>query len=261
MLHGFVQSGKIFSSKTGGLRKSLKKMGYELYYPTAPLTVDKQMIKKLHRSENEDGKEEIDIASEFSTSNTTDDLNGWYIRDGPGLSDFKVEQITLDYLHDYVVQNGPFEGLVGFSQGAGLAGYLLTNFNGILNLSPEQQPPLKFFISFSGFKFEPKRFQKSYIKKVSVPSLHVQGELDTVVTEARSGALFDCFEENSRALLKHPGGHFVPNSKPFVMQVCGWIQSVMSPESNKDSLSSSQEREKPDLDEDLLSMIDSIGKV
>lgn len=42
MLHGFVQSDKIFSAKTGGLRKNLKKLGYDLYYPCAPHSIDKK---------------------------------------------------------------------------------------------------------------------------------------------------------------------------------------------------------------------------
>lgn len=262
MLHGFVQSGKIFSSKTGGLRKNLKKLGYELYYPTAPIKIDKQQLAKLHGSKNEDGKNTLDLASQFSTSATSDDLSGWYTRDGPGLSDFTIEKRTLDYLHDYVIQNGPFDGLMGFSQGAGLAGYLLTDFNGILNLSEEEQPDFKFFISFSGFKFEPDHFQGSYNKKkLSTPSLHVEGELDSVVTAARVNDLYECFEKNSRTLLKHPGAHFVPNSKAFAMQICGWLQNTTCPRTEDDPPAPSVETEKPELNDDLLSMIDSMGKI
>lgn len=262
MLHGYVQSGKIFSSKTGGLRKSLKKLGYELYYPTAPIKLDKQLIAKLHGSSEKGKAEDIDIASEYSSSNTAEDLYGWYLIDKTRLGEYKLEQATFDSLHDYVVQNGPFDGIMGFSQGAGIAGYLLTDFNGILNLSEEEQPPIKFFVSFSGFRLAPEAFQEAYNKKkLTTPSLHVQGELDSVVTEARAGALYDCFEPSSRTLIKHPGGHFVPSAKRFVLQIGGWLQNVASAQSAGSALDSQADKQEPEVDDDLLSMIDAMGKI
>lgn len=262
MLHGFVQSGKIFSSKTGGLRKSLKKLGYELCYPTAPIRVDKDILAKLYGWQDGEDKKDINLASEFDSSNSADHIYGWYLRDGPGTSNFKIDQSTLDYLHDYIVENGPFDGIIGFSQGAGLAGYLLTDFNRILQLSEEQQPKFKFFVSFSGFKFEPEQFQESYGAKLMVtPSLHVQGELDTVVPEERSMKLYDCFEHASRSLIKHPGGHFVPNSKTCVTQISNWVMSHDSVKSKPAAPVTAAKTDGPDLDDDLMSMIDSMGKI
>lgn len=261
MLHGFVQSGKIFSSKTGGLRKSLKKLGYELHYPTAPIRVDKDTIATLYGWKEEDNKKEHDLASEFSTSTDTDLIYGWYLRDGPGRSNFSIDNSTLHFLHDYVVENGPFDGIMGFSQGAGLAGYLLTDFNGILKLSEEQQPKFKFFVSFSGFKFEPSHFQKAYSKnQIVTPSLHIQGELDTVVSEERSLELYNCFEESTRDIFKHPGGHFVPNSKNVVMRVSSWIHNLQSLKIGPSVPKPTTKNDGPELDDDLMSMINSMGK-
>ena len=36
MLHGLAQSGDYFASKTKGFRAEMEKLGYKLYYPTAP---------------------------------------------------------------------------------------------------------------------------------------------------------------------------------------------------------------------------------
>ncbi|QLQ79521.1 hypothetical protein HG537_0C01680 [Torulaspora globosa] len=256
MLHGFVQSGKIFSAKTGGLRKSLKKLGYELYYPTGPITVDKNAIAKLY------GWQEQDLASEFDSSDCADQIYGWYLRDGPGLDDFKLEERVLDYLHDYIIENGPFEGIMGFSQGAGLAGYLLTDFNQLLRLTEEQQPKLKFFVSFSGFKFNADQFQESYgDKPIEIRSLHVQGELDSVVSEERSMKLYNCFDTATRQLIKHPGGHFVPNSKTIVTNIANWIQNSESTEKGPTPATTSRKPDGPDLDDDLMDMINSMGKI
>lgn len=265
MLHGFVQSGKIFSSKTGGLRKSLTKLGYELYYPTAPILVSKRNLIAAHGSNEEHDDSLPDLASEFNTLNTTNEIYGWWTRKGPDMMDYEIEEGTIDYLRNYIIENGPFQGIVGFSQGAGLAGYLLTNFNELLNLTKEQQPDFKFFISFSGFKLEPERFQESYsMNLIRVPSLHVQGELDTVVVESRLVQLYDSCQKDNRMLLKHSGGHFIPNSKAFVTQVCNWLQmtSENMPASSRTITSSSRtDSEKPSLDDDLLNMIDSLGKI
>lgn len=169
MLHGFVQSDKIFSAKTGGLRKNLKKLGYDLYYPCAPHSIDK---KALFQSESEKGR---DAAKEFNTSATSDEVYGWFFRNPESFNSFQIDQKVFNYLRNYVLENGPFDGVIGFSQGAGLGGYLVTDFNRILNLTDEQQPALKFFISFSGFKLEDQSYQKEYHRIIQVPSLHVRG--------------------------------------------------------------------------------------
>ncbi|CAI4769224.1 ADI_G0057990.mRNA.1.CDS.1 [Saccharomyces cerevisiae] len=258
MLHGFVQSDKIFSAKTGGLRKNLKKLGYDLYYPCAPYSIDK---KALFQSESEKGR---DAAKEFNTSATSDEVYGWFFRNPESFNSFQIDQKVFNYLRNYVLENGPFDGVIGFSQGAGLGGYLVTDFNRILNLTDEQQPALKFFISFSGFKLEDQSYQKEYHRIIQVPSLHVRGELDEVVAESRIMALYESWPDNKRTLLVHPGAHFVPNSKPFVSQVCNWIQGITSKEGQEHNAQPEVDRkqfDKPQLEDDLLDMIDSLGKL
>ncbi|CCD24898.1 putative serine hydrolase NDAI_0E00820 [Naumovozyma dairenensis CBS 421] len=280
MLHGFVQSDKIFSAKTGGLRKALKKLGYEMFIPCGTHLINKSDLlsrsseRELNyddKKQQDDDEQSINIAKEFNTVNDDDEkLYGWWIKKNSGpkaLLDYTIEQYTLDFLHDYVVENGPFDGILGFSQGAGLAGYLATDFNGILKLSKEEQPPLKFLISFSGFRLDPEMYQESYDKNsIMMPSLHVQGELDSVVSEERVMRLYNSCPEDSRALLKHPGGHFIPNSKPFLNQVSNWIVSVSNLQNTLNGKSNEEEKQKtesemPDLDDDLMDMIDSIGNL
>ncbi|SCU79596.1 LAFA_0B04214g1_1 [Lachancea sp. 'fantastica'] len=255
MLHGYAQSGTIFSSKTGGFRKALGKLGYELFYPCAP-----------NRIAGADMREFDDIATQFNTQSGTDDIFGWWLKD-PN-DQYKVPQNTVDFLRDYIIENGPFEGIIGFSQGAGYAGYLCTDVRQLLGLTLEQQPDFKFFISFSGFRMAPAWFQNQYKENlIKVPSLHVEGELDTVVESSRVMALFDACSSETRTLLKHPGGHFVPNGKGFVTKVTNWLQ-VLDKETSAagESLTETPKKipsdpSKPDLDDDLLAMIDGIGKV
>ncbi|SCU82453.1 LADA_0C05402g1_1 [Lachancea dasiensis] len=253
MLHGYAQSGAIFYAKTGGFRKNLAKLGYELFYPCAPNKISGADIRDMD-----------DIASTFNTQAGTDDIYGWWLKD-PN-DEYRVPQNTKDFLRDYIIENGPFDGIIGFSQGAGYAGYLCTDVRGLLSLSEEEQPNFKFFVSFSGFRMAPKWFQQRYEDSpITVPSLHVLGELDTVVESSRVMWLYDSCSEKSRTLLKHPGGHFVPNGKGFVTNVTNWLQMVGNSEVTKhkqsDSNDISKDPSKPDLDDDLLDMIDGLGKV
>ncbi|CAL9737362.1 family of serine hydrolases 3 [Monosporozyma servazzii] len=268
MLHGFVQSDRIFRQKTGGLRKSLQKMGYELFYPCGPEKVDKSTLSHGNVDKETDKK---DIQKQFNTTldDESSDLYGWWVRTASGEKgtlEYTIPQSTLDFLHNYIVENGPFEGIIGFSQGAGLGGYLARDINRILDLTPTQQQPLKFFISFSGFKLEPPQYQSAYdIDNDETPkSLHIQGELDAVVSEARVMKLYESYPESKRTLLKHPGSHFVPNSKPFVSQVCNWLHHVEQTENDTSQDETSTENSKSSeaiIDDDLLAMMDSMGKL
>lgn len=214
MLHGVAQSGEYFSHKTKGLRTELEKLGYELYYATAN--------HKMSPADVPDG------ASDEVTASGVDDVLTW-IHSDAAKADYSVLPSTLNYLRQYIIENGPFEGLIGFSQGAGLGGYLMTDFNVLLNLTPQQQPPLKFFIAFSGFKFQPLKYQSQYTNHpIEVPSLHVQGELDTVTESEKVQALCEACTPETRSFLSHPGGHYVPNSRGFSKKLIEWLKSVDS---------------------------------
>ncbi|CAB4252914.1 similar to Saccharomyces cerevisiae YOR280C FSH3 Putative serine hydrolase [Maudiozyma barnettii] len=261
MLHGFVQSDRIFSGKTGGLRKNLKKLGYELYYANGPEIVDKSTLP---------GGDDNKTTEMLIADAKSDDLYGWWLRKTSGpqaLMNYEIQQSTFDYLHDYIVENGPFDGVIGFSQGAGLGGYIVQDIRNILNLTEEQQPDLKFFISFSGFKLIPDIYQEPYTLNHAPSSLHVIGEMDAVVSEERTMQLFNEWADDKRVLLKHAGSHFIPNSKPFAMQVCNWIKITTEEETKKNketaeiTKNSKKSADPGSLEDDLMNMMDSIGKL
>jgi dihydrofolate reductase len=224
-LHGFAQSAQIFSGKTGGLRKSLVKQGYEPVYLQGPLKLSQENAGHVISSDVE--------------------LYGWWRY---GADDFDVDD-AMD-----VIQNGceteEIEGIVGFSQGGGLTGLLAARYKELL-------PNLKFVIIFSGFKLKPTKFDEFYEPSLEIPSLHVIGELDTVVEEGRSLKLYDVSHEEKRTLLKHQGGHFVPNSKDFVSKVLNWIAGVVT-------VAKETETDDAKAEEDelvaIMNAIDNIGK-
>ncbi|ODV72793.1 alpha/beta hydrolase [Cyberlindnera jadinii NRRL Y-1542] len=227
-LHGYAQSAQIFSAKTGGLRKALQKSGYETVYVNAPLLLQGDMPH---------------------SSSTDSELYGWWPYGAPDYELETAEQTIKKELDKHDIED--VEGIVGFSQGAGLSGYLTARYKEFL-------PHLQWAIYFSGFKLMPERFQEHYEPKISLPTLHVLGELDTVVEESRSIKLYDSCHEDHRHLLKHQGGHFVPNSKSFVNQVVNWIAAVKEDSAKDDE--SGLTGEKDDKLEDMFDAIDNLGK-
>lgn len=149
----------------------------------------------------------------------------------------------------------PIVGLVGFSQGAAFSAAMVDKFQDLFEM-----PPLQWAILYSGYMFDIRAMpEHAYLFSAdrgisSKPTrlLHVLGELDTVVSEERSMQLFDHLPEIS-TLLKHPGGHFVPNSRPFVEKVANWINSKEKPQVKEE-----RKDEKSDLDS-LLAMMKGFG--
>lgn len=251
MLHGYAQSDVIFRAKTAGLRKQLAKKGFELFYPCGPY--------QLHSKDFNDS--EVDSKDVQKSV----DMYGWFLKDLETNS-YTLKSELLDYLSTYIKEHGPFDGIGGFSQGAGLAGYLSTDLQTILSLSNEEQPPLKFAMYFSGFKFEPEEFQSQYTEHpIHIPTLHVMGELDSLVTEERSMKLYEACDPPTRTLLKYPGGHYIPNTRPFINNVLSWLQAhsgkTTDDKSHETSKKATTASSNDHLDNDLLDVIDSLGKI
>lgn len=213
-LHGFVQNGSLFARKSSGVRKALKKIGYDTVYLTGPVTVS---IADLPFDVN------VNSLGGESTDNT-DSMRSWWPNSESAADYYKLDQ-AFDEVAKCIEENGPFVGVLGFSQGGGLAGILCQM---IQDLHPKQDP-LKFGIFYSGFRVKPDEHQHFYNNKISTPTLHIIGSLDTVVSEERVMWLYNSCSENTRTKLVHPGGHFVPNGKDMVNKLIGWVQALDKP--------------------------------
>lgn len=118
---------------------------------------------------------------------------------------------------------GPFDGLLGFSQGACFAGLLPA-------LLGDQSP--KFVILVGGFKSRAAAHQDILSPapmqpKLSVPSLHIIGATDEWVTPDRSKELLFCYDEKTRSLLDHAGGHYIPSDSVSKKKILDWISQFL----------------------------------
>lgn len=239
MLHGYTQSGPLFRAKTKVLEKFLKKLYPELTlsYPTGPLRL---------RPEDVPGYE--------SSGKTPGDLEayGWWRRSNTAdPPEYAGIDVCFNEIAKLIATEGPFDGVMGFSQGAALATMVASlleqpsrqeAFKRAQESSPLaisypasfenlQQPPLKFLVSYCGFRAPGERYNGFYEDPtIQTPSCHVNGSLDTLVEESRWRTLMEaCGGEGMTRLVIHPGGHFVPSGKQYLETVADFIRRCMSP--------------------------------
>lgn len=267
-LHGYTQTSSIFYAKTSALRKKLQKLKYKSVYLNGPYKLTPAQLPSN------------DALSKFNSVVPEDEedtnLRAWWIKKDYYKDAVEIS-LAVDTIKDYI-DNGkiipdddstedekanddddsniPIVGIIGFSQGAALGGLLAHDFKDIFGIE------LKFAVLYSGFKIDTSKesassqYDKYYTQDGGQSDhfklLHVYGELDTVVSEERSVSLYNHSKANSD-ILKHPGGHFVPNSKLLIDQVTNWIlhtEIEQQPEKPK---------EEDSLD-DLMDMMDNLGK-
>lgn len=249
MLHGYTQSGPLFQAKTGALRKTLQKSfpaGVELVYPTAPIRLtpaDESFLGNTLNGKDREGEEqEIDAWA-------------WWKRKGSGTGSvepyvYEGIETGLATIADVLKTQGPFDGVVGFSQGGACAAMVASllepgrkeAFDANLQQGgtsfPESfegnfHPPLKFAVSYSGFAaLGQNPYHAFYEPKIKTKMLHFLGTQDVVVEEKRSLALVEaCERREERYVVYHPGGHFLPSTqKASVNALIGFIKEVMAEE-------------------------------
>jgi predicted esterase len=194
-LHGYAQNLTIFHKRTAVLKKALKSIA-DLYYVQGPVVC----------SINPADHKKFDI--EENTPKEEQPLGWWnFSEDGKytGLED------SLEILLKYMKEEGPFDGIFGFSQGSSMAAVLCAH----LELEKEKGNPdipdiPRFVMLFSGFRPDDTTYDKYFNTehKLKIKSLHVYGEEDHWLAPERSKKLITYFENPT--VLSHSGGHFIP---------------------------------------------------
>ncbi|XP_071157615.1 esterase OVCA2-like [Mytilus edulis] len=193
-IHGYRQNGKVFRERTGAFRKIIKKHA-DLVFITAP--------NRVPPLETDGGAADstVDIDARgwwFSRSedNYYNPLD--YTDSSKGFED------SLQCIIQTFEEQGPFDGILAFSQGAAFLSLLCSI------QQKETDSPIKFdfAIFVSGFKSRQKEHAKFYDITIEIPTLHVFGETDKVIAKEMSEDLLQCYKEPM--VLQHTGGHFIP---------------------------------------------------
>ncbi|XP_070159985.1 esterase OVCA2 [Polyergus mexicanus] len=198
-LHGYMQSEVIFSAKLGSLRKGFKK------------EIDFTFIRAPHKvsSNNEENADENGYGWWFNTEN--------HVFKATVPSELCVgfdESIAL--IEKIFTEQGPFDGILGFSQGAAFVSILCAMMERKI-----LQIEFNFAIMISGFKSLCEPHAKYYDEKINVPSLHIYGENDQVIPIAMTEHISRLFPNKKE--IRHEGGHYVPSKKDiyrdFIMEM------------------------------------------
>lgn len=111
----------------------------------------------------------------------------------------------LDFLYNYIDQQGPFDGFMGFSQGACLCAALVAMQQKGLALT--HHPPIKFVVIMAGGIFEDAELKNyTYPTMITCPSVHITGANDE--RNQRNEDLAKIFE--NPIVIRHEGKHTVP---------------------------------------------------
>ncbi|KAI5286767.1 hypothetical protein KEM54_006532 [Ascosphaera aggregata] len=257
LLHGYTQSGQNFYAKSRALQKHIIKNlpAYDISFscPSAPIPLFPEDVPGFQKLQgDESGNDVVTPAADREPQmfawwkHSPGDFDGLYM----GLED------SIEFVADLARKEGPFDGIIAFSQGASFAAMLASllepnrkaAFDHFQKTPAENvctgipfpdafekiaHPPLKFAVCYSGFAAPGARYRAFYnLPKIHTPLLHVVGSLDAIVDEGRTRSLIQACEEDADKkgrVVRHPGGHFLPSQRPYMDGTLQFIKEILEP--------------------------------
>ncbi|KAK4282713.1 hypothetical protein QN277_014058 [Acacia crassicarpa] len=140
----------------------------------------------------------------------------WKVADGP-FDPLQYQQqtdgcdISLAYLKAVFAQEGPFDGILGFSQGAAMAALVSAQ-----QVKLKGEIDFRFVILCSGFAVHKMEMDCKLIK---CPSLHIYGNehgKDRQIANQASIELASLYDSSSLVTVEHDCGHIIPTRSPYI---------------------------------------------
>lgn len=223
VLHSNRQTPSVFQRKTRDAFSRAVGPGSTLVYAAAP-------HKYVARGEALDNTKHL-LASQSPTTRCW-----WNATDDAATMVYVGLEETIEYIDDVFQQEGPFDGIIGFSQGATLASLIASL---VSNKSPRVTnvaKSLRFCVMISGFCVRDTRSEYCNLttEPIEIPSFHVWGVNDVLVLPERSKALQDSFatrvNDIHRVTATHHLDHFAKAIAVWpVDQIRDWIRTNFNP--------------------------------
>ena len=189
-LHGYRQNETIFRERSGALRKLVKKY-IDFVFVTAPHVIPEDTNVAREDGEQERGWWFSRPNRSYNALDVTDTCIGF--------------EESLKFIQDVFESQGPFDGVLGFSQGAALVSLLCVLRNDLSN-----KIEFRFAILIAGFQSLVSPHQHMYSDPIDCPSFHTIGSSDGVIPTHSSEELLSKFVNGTA--YRHSGGHYVPAS-------------------------------------------------
>ncbi|KAK3278159.1 hypothetical protein CYMTET_13886 [Cymbomonas tetramitiformis] len=222
-LHGYLQNEEAFRHRTGSLRKALKSKA-EFIFVDAPVTAV-PLAADDEQACGGDSTVGVGLRGWWVAGENNDEAlaknegaQGVSPRVRPSQSKQAIGWDTSsEFLSQVSDTLGPFDGVLGFSQGASVAALLLAQ---------NRLPTVKFAILISGFLPVDAELRKfvTHPGAIRIPSLHVIGENDTLVPRDRTQELENIFE--CPCVFAHDGRHMVPSNAEFRNIVKRFVEQI-----------------------------------
>jgi dienelactone hydrolase len=136
----------------------------------------------------------------------------------PTNGDAKYVQ-TFAHLSKILDQEGPFDGIVGFSQGGSVAALTAALLERPVAKRPanftSMHEPLRFVISYSGYREDDARVQQYYSPSIKTPIQHFICSTDPIMAEERCLRLVQVCEDGDERAITYTGSgfHRVPRTR------------------------------------------------
>ncbi|GAB2246389.1 hypothetical protein Droror1_Dr00001882 [Drosera rotundifolia] len=227
-LHGFRQNASGFKGRSASLTKKLKSIA-ELVFIDAPHELPfiyqasslQEPVDGELSSQRQDPPPSVICTKKYAWLVAKEFLGqkgGYWERSEVPFDPLQFQQQTegfnesLTYLNTVFSEKGPFDGILGFSQGAAM-GALICAKKGTCNVPAVD---FRFAILCSGFGVNLAGSSKG---SINIPSLHIFGNLvgkDRQIPAQASLDLASYFEEGSRMIIQHNSGHLIPTMSPSI---------------------------------------------
>ncbi|GIY44031.1 hypothetical protein CDAR_262641 [Caerostris darwini] len=168
-LHGYRQDADSFKDKIGGFKKSIKNIA-ELVFINAPheITTEFCMTDNVEDGATIPKKGRswwfCDDSNDFNSRTKCDEAQGF--------------QKSLDVVNEAFKSQGPFDGILGFSQGGALAALICA-----LKENQEFVHDFYFVVIIAGFRSIAKCHQHLFSETLNSKSLHIIGEKDSCISK------------------------------------------------------------------------------
>ena len=163
------------------------------------------------------------VSSKLSTNNKT----FWNSSDDPATMQYRGLEESIQYIDDKCRQEGPFQGILGFSQGGCLAGIMARLQD--LKATRVQNCNFQFVVLISAFPCRDVRpefgmHESLGASLITVPSFHSWGLADTLVVPERSEFLASHFK--NPMICTHKGAHYAGVNHWPVKEIVDWLVAI-----------------------------------
>ena len=223
-LHGKAQTGESFAKKIGGARRKLER-AFDLTFLDAPIDLE-------------------DEANQSVANNGLPMMNtgrAWFLREplggdgdenGEPLYRYTKLHESIDYVVKFSKENGPYDGLMGFSQGGTLATALATSGCVKVDAVVTAGAPCidEAFAAALDTASAGTSVEGQEVSGVSIPKLHLAGETDAMIPVESVAKLSE--KGGNGEIVVHDKGHLFPTKALYTDKMVTFLKSTLGEQKN-----------------------------